>query len=69
MRAALSHITAVLTDQGWPAATVALDGIESFEVSGGGRAITGDPLSFVLASTGRLDPAAIGLDDRVNIYR
>jgi hypothetical protein len=48
---------------------VALDGIEAFEVSGGGRIITGDPLAFVLASTGRGDPAAVGLDETVNIYR
>jgi uncharacterized protein (TIGR03083 family) len=69
VRAAVSHVTAVLTDQGWPPATVALDGIEAFDVAGGGRRITGDPVSFILAATGRLDPAAIGLDDRVNIYR
>jgi uncharacterized protein (TIGR03083 family) len=70
VRAAVSHITAVLTDQGWGTATVTLDGIEAFEVSGGGgRTITGDPVAFVLAGTGRADPAAIGLDDTVNIYR
>src|SRR5262245_46537173 len=50
MRAAVSHITAVLTDQGYPASTVALDGIEPFDVSGGGeRRITGDPIAFILA--------------------
>jgi hypothetical protein len=48
---------------------VALDGIESFDVSGGGQTISGDPLAFVLAGTGRGDPAAIGLDETVNIYR
>jgi uncharacterized protein (TIGR03083 family) len=70
MRAAVSHITAVLTDQGYPAATVSLDGIEPFDVSGGGgRTITGDPLAFILAGTGRGDPASIGLDETVNIYR
>jgi uncharacterized protein (TIGR03083 family) len=70
LRAAVSHVTSVLTDQGWGSATVALDGIEAFEVSGGGgRTITGDPLAFVLASTGRGDPSSIGLDETVNIYR
>ena len=70
VRASVSHITAVLTDQGYPATTVALDGIEQFPVSGGGDAtITGDPLPFVLAGTGRLDPSSIGLDETVNIYR
>ena len=70
IRAAVSHVTAVLTDQGWGPATVALDGIEPFDVSGGGgRTITGDPLAFVLAGTGRGEPASIGLDETVNIYR
>ena len=70
MRAAVSHITAVLTDQGYPASTVDLDGIEPFDVSGGGgRTITGDPLAFILAGTGRGDPAALGLDETINIYR
>jgi hypothetical protein len=70
IRASVSHVTAVLTDHGWGPATVSLDGIEPFEVSGGGgRTITGDPLTFVLASTGRGDPAAIGLDETVNIYK
>ena len=70
LRAAVSHITAVLTDQGYPASTVALDGLDAFEVSGGGgQAISGDALAFVLAGTGRGDPGAIGLDEAVNIYR
>jgi hypothetical protein len=30
--------------------------------------LTGDPLPFVLAATGRSDPAALGLDPSVNIY-
>jgi uncharacterized protein (TIGR03083 family) len=30
---------------------------------------TGDPLAFVLAATGRADPAPLGLDERANIYR
>ena len=70
LRAAVSHVTSVLTTQGYPAATVSLDGIEPFEVSGGGgRTITGDPITFILAGTGRGDPSSIGLDETVNIYR
>jgi uncharacterized protein (TIGR03083 family) len=70
IRASVSHISAILTDQQWQSATIALDGIEPFEVSGGGgRTISGDPLTFVLVGTGRADPTAIGLDATVNIYR
>lgn len=68
--ASLSHIAQVLTDQDWEPATLSLDGMSSFGVSGGGgRTITGDPMSFVLVSTGRADPATFGLDATVNIYR
>ena len=31
--------------------------------------MTGDPLAFVLAATGHADPAPLGLDETVNIYR
>ena len=65
----LSHIAQVLTDQGWRPATLELDGYGPFAISGGGPAITGDPVDFILASTGRSDPAGIGLDPTVNIYR
>jgi uncharacterized protein (TIGR03083 family) len=70
LRPSVSHIAQVLTDQGWGPATLGLDGIEAFAVSGGGgREVTGDPLAFVLAATGRADPASLGLDPSVNIYR
>ena len=70
IRASVSHIAQVLTDQGWGPAVLRLDGIEPFAVSGGGgREVTGDPTAFVLAATGRSDPAALGLDPSVNIYR
>lgn len=66
----VSHIAQVLTDQGWEAATLDFEGMPSFSVSGGGgRAIGGDPMAFVLVSTGRGDPATLGLDPSVNIYR
>jgi uncharacterized protein (TIGR03083 family) len=70
LRASVSHVAQVLTGNGWRPATLALDGIPEFEVSGGGgKPITGDPLAFVLAATGRADPAPLGLDETVNIYR
>jgi uncharacterized protein (TIGR03083 family) len=70
IRASVSHIAQILTDQKWGPATIALDGIETFEVSdGGGQTISGDPMKFVLVSTGRSDPGSMGLDGTVNIYR
>jgi len=69
LRASVSHIAQVLTDQGWGPATLRLAGIEEFPVSGGGgREVTGDPMTFVLVSTGRGDPATMGLDPAVDIY-
>lgn len=69
LRASVVHVAETLGLWGWEPATLRLDGIEPMQVRGGGRVITGDPLGFLLAATGRLDPALIGLDDRVNIYR
>ncbi|MBV9293540.1 MAG: maleylpyruvate isomerase family mycothiol-dependent enzyme [Frankiales bacterium] len=68
-RASVSHIAQVLTDQGAPATTLALDGIEEFPVSGGGRRVTGDAFAFVLAGSGRGDLAPFGLGPEFNIYR
>jgi uncharacterized protein (TIGR03083 family) len=66
----VSHLTAILTEQGWGPATIDLDGLDNFEVSGGGgRTVTGDPMAFILAATGRSDPGPLGLDETVNIYR
>ena len=63
-------IVDILSRDGWGPATVAVDGMEEFPVSGGGgQRITGDPLEFVLVATGRKDPSALGLDETVNIYR
>jgi hypothetical protein len=66
--AAVSHIADVLTQRGWPPATIALDGLPRFDVSGGGPAVTGAPWPFALAATGRGNPEALGLDDSINIY-
>ena len=66
----VSHLTQVLTEQGWGPATVTLDGLQAFEVSGGGgRVIEGDPMTFILVASGRVDHDTLGLDEAVNIYR
>jgi uncharacterized protein (TIGR03083 family) len=66
----VSHIAQVLTDQGWGPATLKLEGIDEFLVSGGaGDLITGDPMTFILVSSGRAPASTMGLDDTVNIYR
>ena len=54
---------------GWGPATLALDGLEEFPVSGGGRRVTGDPLQFVEVAAGHRDPGEFGLDETVNVYR
>jgi uncharacterized protein (TIGR03083 family) len=69
LRASVAHVCETLGLWGWGPATVALDGLTELPVRGGGRRVTGNPLQFLLAATGRTDPARIGLDDRVNIYR
>ncbi len=67
--AAVSHVAFHLDDQGWGPATLALDGMPEVEIGGGGPRVTGNPGLFVLAATGRGNPADFGLDDTVNIYR
>jgi uncharacterized protein (TIGR03083 family) len=70
LRAAVSHVAQTLTDQEWAPATLRLEGVEEFPVSGGGgRVVEGDALDFVLVATGRGDPATFRLDETVNIYR
>jgi uncharacterized protein (TIGR03083 family) len=74
MTASISHIADVLTREGWGPAVLALDGLPEFPVGGDGNGrdgsrFTGDPLAFVLAATGRADPAPVGLDESANIYR
>jgi uncharacterized protein (TIGR03083 family) len=70
LTASISHIAQVLTDQDWNAATLSFEGMPVFPVSGGdGMNISGDPMAFVLAATGRGDPTTLALDPSVNIYR
>jgi uncharacterized protein (TIGR03083 family) len=70
LRPSLSHVAQVLTGERWGPADLEFAGFEVFPISGGGgRTITGDAAEFVLASTGRGDATAFGLDETVNIYR
>jgi uncharacterized protein (TIGR03083 family) len=69
LRASVVHVAETLGLWGWGPATLRLDEVEELPVRGGGALVTGDPLDFLLAATGRLDPARLALDERVNIYR
>jgi uncharacterized protein (TIGR03083 family) len=63
LRAATSHVAFELEKRGWGPATLALDGVQEEAVNGGGTAVTGPPLPFILEATGRTP------SDRVsNIY-
>ena len=54
--AAVAYLRGNLAKQGWrPPAGVDLDSLDRHQ--------------FVLAATGRTDPAALGLDESVNVYR
>ncbi len=68
-RASVEYLAHELGTRGWGPAQLALTGIPTVNVGTGGTAIVkGDPLQFVLAATGRADPAPLGLDATVNIY-
>jgi len=68
LRCAVHHVAGSLEHQKWGPATIALDGIERIEIGGGGPEITGDPLEFVLAATGRREPSDHGFDAVINVY-
>jgi uncharacterized protein (TIGR03083 family) len=68
LRAAVHHVAAYLEHSRWQPHTLALDDLERIEIAGGGPEVTGDALAFVLAATGRADPASLGLDPTVNVY-
>ncbi len=70
--ASVDHVAVVLSSQGWGPAVLALDGLPEIVVGNGAegaRRVDGDPVAFLLAATGRGDPAGLGLDPSVNIYR
>jgi hypothetical protein len=62
LRCAVHHVAGSLEHQKCGPATIALDGMERIEIGGGGPEITGDPLDFVLAATGRRDATVLGFD-------
>ena len=68
LRGSLHWVAADLGRRDWGPATLALDGVDVIEVSGGGEKITGDPVQFLLVATGRADPSPHGLDESVNIF-
>jgi len=68
LEASVAYLARQLDLRGYGPATLTLEGLPRYDVGAGGREISGDPVAFVLAATGRLDPAALGLDERVNIY-
>jgi uncharacterized protein (TIGR03083 family) len=67
LRCAVHHVAGYLEQRG-QSLTLDLDGIERIDVGGGGQVVHGDPLTFVLAATGRGDPAVLGLDETINVY-
>jgi uncharacterized protein (TIGR03083 family) len=66
--ASVAYLARELTARGWGPATLTLDDLPAQPVGAGGPAVAGDPLEFVLVSTGRRDPGTLGLDGTVNIY-
>ena len=66
--AALSHVTYHLSLENY-AATIRLDGMPEVVLGDGSRQISGDAGAFLLAATGRGNPADFGADEALNIYR
>ena len=70
LAASVEYLAWQLELLGYGPARLELDGLPPIDVGGsGGPRIGGDPHTFVLVATGRLDPAVLGLDGTVNIYR
>jgi uncharacterized protein (TIGR03083 family) len=69
LRASVHHVAFELQKRGWGPATLAFDGVEEVAVGdGNGPRVAGEALPFILAATGRLDPASVGHPDLINIY-
>ena len=66
--ASVATVAHELVQRGWGPAQLNLIGAAPRSIGEGGPTISGDALQFVLAATGRADPAALGLDAGVNIY-
>ena len=70
LEVSVGHLADVLQGQGWGPATLALSGLQEYQVGdGSGRRITGDAYEFIHVATGRADPSAFDLDETVNVYR
>ncbi len=69
LQASVEYLAGELTTRGYGPVQLHLEGMAPIGVNGdSGPTVTGDPLTFVLAATGRTDPAPLGLDASVNIY-
>ncbi len=68
LRCAVHHVAGYLEHRGSRPTTLVLHDMDRIDIAGGGEEIHGDPLDFVLATTGRIDPALIGLDSALNVY-
>jgi uncharacterized protein (TIGR03083 family) len=68
LRCAVHHIAGYLEYHDWGSITLKLDDVGRIDIGGGGPEVTGDPLEFVLAATGRRDPSELGLDPSINVY-
>ena len=65
---AVSHIADVLTQRGWRPATIALDGLPRFDVSGGGDEITGAAVALRPRSHRQGQPRSPRPRPGINIY-
>ena len=65
---AVHHVAGYLEHRGWRPTTLLLHGMDRIDIADGGAETGGDPLDFVLAATGRIDPALIGLGSALNVY-
>ena len=68
LRASVEYLAVELAQRGWGPAELTLDGLPAYGVGIGGPSVSGDPLTFVMIATGRLDASVLGLDPSVNIY-
>src|SRR4051794_23173193 len=69
VRASVSHLSFLLTENGYGPATIGVEGFEEFPVSGGGgQRIEGDAIAFVKAASGRIPASEIGQDPSINVY-
>ena len=69
LAAVVAFLAYSLTNDGWGPATLALYGMARRNIGEGGPQISGDPHVFMLVATGRAEPATLGLDPSVNVYR